>query len=152
MIIKLIDVGRQKVNKQIQVASLHHALTEVEKHLMSREVELIETSDPTIYDVVVGGFRTVGKIAIMKNAIEKKVYSQKNLPKHIVRHSPDGFSWGYGGSGPSDLALALTTEALGKDKAEKCYMQFKEDVVAKFSDRWCVTTEQIQDWYIENYN
>lgn len=25
----------------------------------------------------------------------------------LVDHSPDGFSWGYAGSGPSQLALAL---------------------------------------------
>ena len=32
--------------------------------------------------------------------------------KHIVRHSPDGFNWGYGGSGPADLALSILTDYL----------------------------------------
>lgn len=31
---------------------------------------------------------------------------------HIVKHSPDGFSWGYGGSGPADLARSLLIHAL----------------------------------------
>lgn len=28
-----------------------------------------------------------------------------NVPHLVVWHSPDGFNWGYGGSGPADLAL-----------------------------------------------
>jgi hypothetical protein len=37
---------------------------------------------------------------------------------HIVRHSPTGMTWGYGGSGPADLALSLLVHALGD--AAKC--------------------------------
>jgi hypothetical protein len=33
---------------------------------------------------------------------------------HYPRHSPAGFEWGYGGSGPADLARALLIDALGK--------------------------------------
>lgn len=36
------------------------------------------------------------------------------LPHH-VKHSPDGFEWGYGGSGPSELARCLLIDALGVD-------------------------------------
>lgn len=32
---------------------------------------------------------------------------------HQVRHSPTGFAWGYGGSGPADLARSLLAAALG---------------------------------------
>lgn len=28
-----------------------------------------------------------------------------NVPHYAVRHSPDGYEWGYGGSGPTDLAM-----------------------------------------------
>ena len=30
-----------------------------------------------------------------------------NVPHFCIHHSPDGFEWGYGGSGPADLALNL---------------------------------------------
>ena len=30
-----------------------------------------------------------------------------NVPHNVVYHSPTGFEWGYGGSGPSELALNL---------------------------------------------
>jgi uncharacterized protein DUF6166 len=36
-----------------------------------------------------------------------------HLP-HIVRHSPAGLNWGYGGSGPADAARSLLLDALGE--------------------------------------
>lgn len=37
-------------------------------------------------------------------------------PRHDLRnHSPDGFEWGYSGSGPAQLALALAADVLGDD-------------------------------------
>jgi hypothetical protein len=33
----------------------------------------------------------------------------------LFNHSPTGFEWGYGGSGPAQLALALIADALGDD-------------------------------------
>jgi len=30
-----------------------------------------------------------------------------NIKQEIVCHSPTGFEWGYGGSGPADLALNI---------------------------------------------
>lgn len=28
-----------------------------------------------------------------------------SIPRTVIQHSPDGFEWGYAGSGPADLAL-----------------------------------------------
>jgi hypothetical protein len=42
------------------------------------------------------------------------------LPHH-VKHSPTGFGWGYGGSGPAELARCLLIHALGEDaKCKTC--------------------------------
>lgn len=30
-----------------------------------------------------------------------------NVPQLVTHHSPTGFEWGYGGSGPADLALNI---------------------------------------------
>lgn len=30
-----------------------------------------------------------------------------SIPRPLVHHSPDGYEWGYGGSGPADLALNI---------------------------------------------
>ena len=51
--------------------------------------------------------------------------------QEIVNHSPDGFNWGYGGSGPAQLALAILLELTDKDTALKNYQSFKWDVIAK---------------------
>lgn len=37
--------------------------------------------------------------------------------RHIRQHSPTGFGWGYGGSGPADLARSMLIDALGADAA-----------------------------------
>jgi len=35
-----------------------------------------------------------------------------NVPHLITRHSPDGYEWGYGGSGPADFALNIVENLL----------------------------------------
>jgi len=48
-------------------------------------------------------------------------------PRYDLRnHSPDGFNWGYGGSGPAQLALAICCDALNDDdRAQRIYQAFK---------------------------
>ena len=48
--------------------------------------------------------------------------------QHCYNHSPDGFNWGYGGSGPAQLALAIILKLTGKPDG---YQQFKREVIAK---------------------
>jgi hypothetical protein len=44
----------------------------------------------------------------------------------VRNHSPDGFEYGYAGSGPSQLALAICLDHLKDAKqAESVYMPFK---------------------------
>ena len=43
----------------------------------------------------------------------------------VYNHSPDGFNWGYGGSGPSQLALAILLEFTDKETAIKNYQKLK---------------------------
>jgi hypothetical protein len=45
---------------------------------------------------------------ILKRVVEiDRQVVATNVKHSIVCHSPDGFEWGYGGSGPSELALNL---------------------------------------------
>jgi hypothetical protein len=48
-----------------------------------------------------------------------------NIQRRIVRHSPTGFAWGYGGSGPADLALNILSVFIGQADAESLYQDFK---------------------------
>jgi hypothetical protein len=66
--------------------------------------------------------------------------------RHDVRnHSPDGFQWGYAGSGPAQLALAICLHALGerqRARAVKVYQAFKFAVLAPLAlDEWIMTSE-----------
>ena len=48
----------------------------------------------------------------------------------LRNHSPDGFNHGYGGSGPSQLALAILLEIFSEKIAEENYQDFKWKEIA----------------------
>lgn len=51
--------------------------------------------------------------------------------QRVWNHSPDGFAWGYGGSGPAQLALAILLAAgIGRERAARAYQAFKFAVIA----------------------
>lgn len=72
-------------------------------------------------------------------------------PSQALRnHSPDGFAWGYQGSGPAQLALALLLDATGGDTAAAGanYQEFKRAFVGNWSrlGPWVMTAEEIREW------
>jgi hypothetical protein len=69
----------------------------------------------------------------------------------LRRHSPSGFEWGYEGSGPAQLALALLAHATRDDQlALKNYQQFKRECIATIaSDTWRMTSDDIHAWLAE---
>jgi hypothetical protein len=69
---------------------------------------------------------------------------QSSLRLH--NHSPSGFSWGYHGSGPAQLALALLLDYTGDSRrALRLYQEFKRRVVAAWpgDGDWTLTGDQI---------
>jgi hypothetical protein len=61
----------------------------------------------------------------------------------LKNHSPDGLEWGYSGSGPAQLALALAADVLGDDdKAQELYQQLKFKVIGRLPHEGWVLTEQ----------
>jgi hypothetical protein len=46
-------------------------------------------------------------------------------------HSPTGFAWGYNGSGPAQLALAILADASDPETALQRYQEFKQEFIAK---------------------
>ena len=54
----------------------------------------------------------------------KVTVNGKSLKHHII-HSPDGFNWGYAGSGPADLALSILWDLLEEEPSKPLYMGFK---------------------------
>lgn len=50
----------------------------------------------------------------------------------IINHSPDGFAWGYCGSGPAQLALSIMLKYFTKYTVKKHYQMFKTSYVASW--------------------
>jgi hypothetical protein len=67
-----------------------------------------------------------------------------NPRRDLWNHSPSGFEWGYGGSGPAQLALAILADHLGDDQeALEFYQRFKWAVIAGLPPRWTLTSRDI---------
>jgi hypothetical protein len=67
-----------------------------------------------------------------------------------VRHSLDGFAWGYGGSGPADLALNILSVFIGQEKAESLYQDFKWEFIATMRHQGgTIPREVILNWVNE---
>src|SRR5258708_39621212 len=64
----------------------------------------------------------------------------------LWNHSPTGFEWGYGGSGPAQLALALLADHLSDDRrALDFYQRFKWAVIAELPRKgWTLKSDDIE--------
>ncbi len=59
--------------------------------------------------------------------------------------SHDGYEWGYVGSGPYQLALAILAHELGEKRALGNYRSFCETTIARLKmDRWVLEGDQIE--------
>ena len=79
--------------------------------------------------------------------------SELPIRRDLLDHSLD-FEWGYAGSGPAQLALALLADYMQsssdpddcESEAVRLHQQFKLDVVTRLPhERWLITSDQIRD-------
>jgi hypothetical protein len=97
--------------------------------------------------IIFTGVRHVSGPRVYRDNIE--LDAQRSLK--IRNHSPDGFEWGYGGSGPAQLALALLMELLPVRVAEAYYQKFKRMVIAGLNNSaWVLTSGEILAWVEAN--
>jgi hypothetical protein len=63
----------------------------------------------------------------------------------LWNHSPDGFEWGYEGSGPAQSALAILADVLDDpDRAVRLYQDFKRKVISGSPKKgWTLTEDQV---------
>jgi hypothetical protein len=71
-----------------------------------------------------------------------------DLRLDLFNHSPTGFEWGYGGSGPAQTALAILADCLHNDElAVRFHQKFKWDFIAKMPHRgWFIKESAIRNW------
>lgn len=108
----------------------------------------VSSGKTTIHDAFVGrlvmgayGHR-VPEVVVVKDGVE-----QGPLPFE-GRHSPDGFAWGYEGSGPAELALAILTDVLGEEPEPYVYQAFKSSVIAgiPMDSAFMITRASVREW------
>jgi hypothetical protein len=66
----------------------------------------------------------------------------------LANHSPTGFAWGYGGSGPAQLSLAILADCLGDDeRARRLHQRFKFAAIGGLDQRkpWQITEASIRE-------
>jgi hypothetical protein len=69
----------------------------------------------------------------------------------LYNHSPTGFEWGYCGSGPAQLALAILADHLADDEqALNLYQRFKWAVIVGLPRRRWILTGLIIDQILQN--
>lgn len=92
------------------------------------------------------GKRTPDGVTVRKVGSMEQTILTPHASQLIANHSPDGFNFGYGGSGPAQLALALCLDVVGEvDRARSVYQEFKWRVIAKLpqDQQWSLTSNYI---------
>ena len=65
----------------------------------------------------------------------------------VRNHSPTGVEWGYPGSGPSQLALAILLALVDRDVALIHYQEFKRQIIVPLDhDSWTIAVRDVLDW------
>ncbi|PGF14552.1 hypothetical protein CP556_20845 [Natrinema sp. CBA1119] len=81
-------------------------------------------------DVVYVGYRRRGRAIVEKQSDQEQLTPERSL--ELANHSPSGFEWGYGGSGPAQLALALLLDYTDDEEVALAhYTEFKNEVVSQ---------------------
>lgn len=77
---------------------------------------------------------------------------RSNVPRTIYKHSPTGYNFGYGGSGPADFALNVCMQLVHADAAYDHYQEFKSKFVAvgdSQAERLVIPRADAEQWFIE---
>jgi len=78
-----------------------------------------------------------------------------DLRLDLFNHSPTGFDWGYGGSGPAQTALAILADFLkDDDRAIRLHQKLKWDVISRLPHgKWSISNKSLRTWLIlrDNY-
>ncbi|GAA0262496.1 MULTISPECIES: DUF6166 domain-containing protein [Halobacterium] len=106
-----------------------------------------QSRPPNDCDIAYVGYRQSGQAIVEKRPGQERLTPERSLA--LVNHSPSGFEWGYGGSGPAQLALALLLDYTGDEAfALDHYQEFKTEVVSQLdcagsAGRWRLTGPEI---------
>lgn len=70
-----------------------------------------------------------------------------DLRLDLKEHSPMGFEWGYNGSGPKQLALAILAKVGGDEFSLRAYVEFSKNFIEIINDDvWMLDYKDIRQW------
>jgi hypothetical protein len=97
---------------------------------------------PAAYAVNYRGVRFGGRCVVTRDG------RKLNPRLDLCNHSPTGFEWGYGGSGPAQTALAILADYMDNDMtAIGLHQKFKWDFIARAPHKgFSITGQQIKAW------
>ncbi|MHC4175866.1 MAG: DUF6166 domain-containing protein [Planctomycetota bacterium] len=76
-----------------------------------------------------------------------RVNDQPLDPRHDLNHSRLGFEWGYAGSEPAQLALAILADCVGDERAGECHQAFQRQVISRLNRTcWELSDKQVDEW------
>lgn len=102
------------------------------------------------------GYRTGQKsgpclVTVMDGVGDERVLVRPTLTRAEFDHSPDGFQWGYLGSGPAELARAILVRVMNGDnraRHPRCYQAFKSEVIGRITkDEFEIDFRVIREWF-----
>lgn len=79
------------------------------------------------------------KVEVIDDTGSRKLY-------HAVEDSPTGYSWGYIGAGPTDMARSLLLDRLGYVPQPLPLNLFCNEVVARLDDEFVLTYAEVDAW------
>jgi hypothetical protein len=93
------------------------------------------------------GGRVLDRAVVTVHILTPAGVTSYPLP-HLVRHSPDGFNWGYAGSGPAELARSLLIDCLGAAPAPRLYQAFKQRFICRLEQdaAWQIDEPAVLHW------
>jgi hypothetical protein len=87
-----------------------------------------------------------GRHAIRRNEVTSVDETGQRALYHAVESSPTGFAWGYGGSGPHDLARSILFDRLGYTPQTCIVSRFVSDIVSRLEPAFTLTYEDVDAW------
>lgn len=103
----------------------------------------------------------IGDVKLWREGEDKRAMA--NIPRTCEIHSPDGFEWGYGGSGPAELALNILAafvppssdgepvtrcrQGICSATADRLHQDFKRDFIAGMPEEGgTISGDSIREW------
>ncbi len=106
------------------------------------EIDHIPELTPAAAAVMYSGLRTESGGRVCRHDGAK--VTLLNPLTHLRNHSPSGLEWGYGGSGPAQLAFALAVDVAGVKAGSAVYQRLKWFLVARLPlTRWLISASRV---------